>query len=67
MLIVVLAEVMKRIAASCWGGIVTSFVLELLVYPVLYAVCREKFLKDQDTTRETLPTVEEARLLQVVS
>jgi len=32
------ADMMKRIAAPMVGGIVTSFVLELLVYPVLYAV-----------------------------
>ena len=32
------ADVMKRIAAPMVGGIVTSFILELLVYPALYAV-----------------------------
>jgi len=31
------ADVMKRIAAPMVGGIVTSFILELLVYPALYA------------------------------
>ena len=30
------SDVMKRIAAPMIGGIVTSFVLELVVYPVLY-------------------------------
>jgi copper/silver efflux system protein len=30
------ADVMKRIAAPLIGGIVTSFVLELLIYPPLY-------------------------------
>ena len=31
------ADVMKRIAAPMAGGVVTSFVLELLVYPALFA------------------------------
>ena len=34
------ADVMKRIAAPMLGGIFTSFVLELLVYPALYEVWR---------------------------
>jgi Cu(I)/Ag(I) efflux system membrane protein CusA/SilA len=32
------ADVMKRIAAPMVGGIVTSFLLELLIYPVLYVL-----------------------------
>ena len=32
------ADVMKRIAAPMIGGILTSFILELLVYPALYEV-----------------------------
>jgi len=32
------ADVMKRIAAPMVGGVVTSFVLELLVYPVIFAI-----------------------------
>jgi len=38
------SEIMKRIAAPMVGGIVTSFVLELLVYPAIYAVWRENSL-----------------------
>jgi Cu(I)/Ag(I) efflux system membrane protein CusA/SilA len=38
------SEIMKRIAAPMVGGIVTSFILELLVYPAVYAVWREKGL-----------------------
>jgi Cu(I)/Ag(I) efflux system membrane protein CusA/SilA len=34
------ADVMKRIAAPMVGGLVTSFVLELVVYPALYALWR---------------------------
>jgi len=32
------ADVMKRIAAPMVGGIVTSFILELVVYPAVYAI-----------------------------
>jgi Cu(I)/Ag(I) efflux system membrane protein CusA/SilA len=32
------ADVMKRIAAPLIGGIFTSFLLELAVYPALYQV-----------------------------
>jgi len=31
---------MKRIAAPLVGGLATSFAMELLVYPVLYATWR---------------------------
>jgi Cu(I)/Ag(I) efflux system membrane protein CusA/SilA len=34
------SEVMKRIAAPMVGGIFTSFVLELLVYPPIYEIWR---------------------------
>jgi hypothetical protein len=30
------------------GGIVTSFLLELLVYPAIYAIWRERSLHHQD-------------------
>ena len=41
------AEVIKRIAAPMVGGIVTSFVLELLVYPAVYAVWRDKTVTER--------------------
>jgi copper/silver efflux system protein len=34
------SAILKRIAAPMVGGIVTSFVLELLVYPAIYAIWR---------------------------
>ncbi len=37
------ADVMKRIAAPMVGGIFTSFLLELLVYPVLYSIWKWRF------------------------
>jgi copper/silver efflux system protein len=42
------ADVMKRIAAPMIGGIFTSFILELIVYPALYEVWKWHFeLKPQ--------------------
>ena len=32
------SDVMKRIAAPLIGGILTSFLLELLVYPAIYEI-----------------------------
>ena len=37
------ADVMKRIAAPMIGGIFTSFVLELVVYPAIYEVWKWHF------------------------
>jgi Cu(I)/Ag(I) efflux system membrane protein CusA/SilA len=37
------ADVMKRIAAPMIGGIFTSFVMELVVYPAIYAVWKWNF------------------------
>ena len=45
------SAIMKRIAAPMVGGIVTSFLLELLVYPAIYAFWRERDL-DSDVDSE---------------
>ncbi|MBI2061884.1 MAG: efflux RND transporter permease subunit [Nitrospirae bacterium] len=39
------ADVMKRIAAPMIGGLFTSFIMELLVYPVIYELWRGRELK----------------------
>jgi Cu(I)/Ag(I) efflux system membrane protein CusA/SilA len=39
------ADVMKRIAAPMIGGILTSFLLELIVYPVVYEIWRGRGLR----------------------
>lgn len=49
------SEIMKRIAAPMVGGICTSFVLELLVYPAIYAVWKEKQLA-HELQREPIET-----------
>ena len=38
------ADVMKRIAAPMIGGVITSGILELLLYPVIYAIWRKRHL-----------------------
>jgi Cu/Ag efflux pump CusA len=39
------ADVMKRIAAPMIGGVVTSAILELLLYPVIYVIWRKRGLQ----------------------
>jgi Cu(I)/Ag(I) efflux system membrane protein CusA/SilA len=49
------ADVMKRIATPMIGGIVTSGILELLIYPVIYVIWRRRELPDQ--TEEQAPLI----------
>ena len=49
------ADVMKRIAAPMVGGIVTSGVMELLVFPVLYYVWRKRPLDQSTVPTSTKP------------
>jgi Cu(I)/Ag(I) efflux system membrane protein CusA/SilA len=44
------ADVMKRIAAPMIGGLVTSFALELLVYPVIYMLWQKRSLPPPSRT-----------------
>jgi Cu(I)/Ag(I) efflux system membrane protein CusA/SilA len=43
------ADLMKRIAAPMIGGLVTSFLMELLVYPAVYFLWKKKEVSDEDT------------------
>src|SRR6266516_2448482 len=47
------ADGMKRIAMPMIGGIITSAILELLIFPVIYIVWRKRELPDQ--TEEAAP------------
>jgi Cu(I)/Ag(I) efflux system membrane protein CusA/SilA len=38
------ADLMKRIAAPMVGGLVTSFLMELLVYPAIYLLWKKREL-----------------------
>src|SRR6266704_1221579 len=49
------ADVMKRIATPMIGGIITSAILELLIFPVIYVVWRKRELLDQ--TEEQAPLI----------
>jgi copper/silver efflux system protein len=40
------ADVMQRIAAPMIGGLVTSFLLELLVYPAIYKLWKRRLVAD---------------------
>jgi len=42
------ADVMKRIAAPMIGGIVTSTILELLIYPAIYMIWRSRGFKKEE-------------------
>ena len=44
------ADVMKRIAAPMVGGVVTSVLLELMVYPVIYYLWRSREIRHQTAT-----------------
>ena len=45
------ADVMKRIAAPMVGGVVTSFLLELLVYPAIFAWWKGRHLPEIEEVR----------------
>jgi Cu(I)/Ag(I) efflux system membrane protein CusA/SilA len=44
---------MKRVAAPLMGGLVTSFLLELLVYPAVYAIWKWRFVMKRGTVDVT--------------
>jgi Cu(I)/Ag(I) efflux system membrane protein CusA/SilA len=53
------ADLMKRIAAPMIGGLVTSFILELLVYPPIYAIWKWNFeMKHGTVDVATLPATQ---------
>ncbi len=52
------ADVMKRIAIPMIGGVVTSTVMELVVYPAIYYLWRSRRLKPSPTLATTAATSE---------
>ncbi|RJP22643.1 MAG: efflux RND transporter permease subunit [Candidatus Abyssobacteria bacterium SURF_5] len=44
------SDVMKRIAAPMVGGLVTSLLLELTIYPIIYYIWKSRSLKKGDPT-----------------
>jgi Cu(I)/Ag(I) efflux system membrane protein CusA/SilA len=57
------ADVMKRIAAPMVGGLFTSFILELLVYPAIYAIWKWRFEMRGGALDRQIPPAEEPRAL----
>jgi Cu(I)/Ag(I) efflux system membrane protein CusA/SilA len=45
------SDIMKRIAAPMIGGLVTSLLLELLIYPAVYMVWRQRELRKNSVSR----------------
>jgi Cu(I)/Ag(I) efflux system membrane protein CusA/SilA len=41
------ADIMKRIAAPMIGGVVTSTILELIIYPAIYMIWRSRTLQNK--------------------
>jgi copper/silver efflux system protein len=52
------SDVMKRIAAPLIGGVFTSFLLELLVYPAIYEIWKWNFELGRSHRRVVQPTPE---------
>jgi Cu(I)/Ag(I) efflux system membrane protein CusA/SilA len=46
------ADVMRRIAAPMIGGLVSSFFLELIVYPAVYAVWKRRALRRRSARQQ---------------
>ncbi|MDH4128699.1 MAG: CusA/CzcA family heavy metal efflux RND transporter [Spirochaetota bacterium] len=55
------SDVMKRIAAPMVGGVITSSILELLLYPSIYVLWKERSLKKslKEITSHNAPTEKE--------
>jgi Cu(I)/Ag(I) efflux system membrane protein CusA/SilA len=58
------ADVMKRVAAPMVGGLFTSFIMELLVYPAVFYLWRVQQIKTTSSTGITLPITEKGESLQ---
>jgi Cu(I)/Ag(I) efflux system membrane protein CusA/SilA len=46
------ADLMKRVAAPMVGGLFTSFIMELLVYPAIYLLWRKREIKPEPVNSE---------------
>lgn len=55
------ADMMQRVAAPLMGGLVTSFVLELLVYPPVYAVWKWRYQMRRGTVDVSALPIPELR------
>lgn len=60
-------DVMKRIAAPMIGGLFTSFLMELLVYPAIYLLWRKRSLPRADGADDDHPQRQEWKRPRLVS
>jgi Cu(I)/Ag(I) efflux system membrane protein CusA/SilA len=56
------SDVAKRIAAPYFGGLITSFLLELMVYPVIFYIWRGRKLPEGEVTQFSEETEGQARV-----
>ena len=56
------ADVMKRIAAPMIGGVITSGILELLIYPAIYVIWRRHHLPKETRDDTSLSKVSAAKI-----
>ena len=49
------ADMMKRVAAPMVGGLFTSFLMELMVYPAIYLMWRRRELNRHPSPRSATP------------
>jgi Cu(I)/Ag(I) efflux system membrane protein CusA/SilA len=61
------ADLMKRIAAPMVGGLATSFLMELLVYPPIYFIWKRRTLPRAARAPSEQPTLEEMAAVAPVS
>jgi len=60
------ADVMKSIAATMVGGILTSFLMELIIYPPIFAIWKWNFEVQPRVRKQTLAELEPAAVEEVV-
>ena len=59
------SDVMKRIAAPMVGGIFTSFLLELLVYPAVYELWRRRGIQKPSAPARFMPSIYEGNRYEI--
>jgi len=49
------ADTMRRLAAPMIGGLATSFIMELLIYPVIFFFAKQWELRKERRAAESVP------------
>jgi copper/silver efflux system protein len=61
------ADVMRRLAAPMLGGLFTSFLMELLIYPIIFFVAKNFLMQREQREGQTHPAVEPVVALGTMS